>query len=500
MSVPKSIGRYLVRRRLGAGAFATVWLAYDEQLDSPVAIKVLADNWAADDHVRRRFLEEGRFLRRVESPHVVAVYDAGELEDGRPYLVMTYADGGTLADRLAGDQPPVSRADTARIITQVAAGLDTLHRHAVLHRDVKPANVLFRTGPEGMRAMVGDLGLGKALDATSKLTMIGGTPAFVAPEQAMGERLDPRTDQYSLAAVAYRLLAGRPPYPYVAIGDTIAKEPPPEVAGLSPAAQAVIARALSRGRTERWPDILGFATALDAELTADSGNGIGSTTSEAPPGAAFELGERTALASRAPATLNQSSGQSPGHSSGPAMETLAPDRRGVSAPAVLLAALLALGGGGVAGYTWPDSEPAMKTLIDDSGTLEVTVPETWLTQVAESTWAPAESRGTFPALAAGSGPGWRENGSEESGVFLTTVPIEDVDSDLPGHPACQEVSTERSDGDTPADSYTEISRRCPGVIVEHVKTLTKDRVLWVQVRADDVRTARRVLDSVSGSS
>ncbi len=89
-----------MRRRIGSGAFATVWLAYDEHLDSPVAIKVLADNWTGDLHIRQRFLEEGRFLRKVESPHVVTVYDAGELADDRPYLVMAYADQGTLADRL----------------------------------------------------------------------------------------------------------------------------------------------------------------------------------------------------------------------------------------------------------------------------------------------------------------------------------------------------------------------------------------------------------------
>ena len=92
-----------MRRRIGSGAFATVWLAYDEHLDSPVAIKVLADNWTGDLHIRQRFLEEGRFLRKVESPHVVTVYDAGELEDERPYLVMAYADQGTLADRVPHD-------------------------------------------------------------------------------------------------------------------------------------------------------------------------------------------------------------------------------------------------------------------------------------------------------------------------------------------------------------------------------------------------------------
>src|ERR1700759_1093289 len=106
VSMPARLGRYAVRRRIGSGGFATVWLPYDEQLDSPGAIKVLADNWTEDAHVRQRFLEEGRYLRKVESPHVVTVYDAGSLDDDRPYLVMSYADQGTLADRLPGGGRP----------------------------------------------------------------------------------------------------------------------------------------------------------------------------------------------------------------------------------------------------------------------------------------------------------------------------------------------------------------------------------------------------------
>ena len=109
----------------------------------PVAIKVLADNWTGDLHIRQRFLEEGRFLRKVESPHVVTVYDAGELADERPYLVMAYADQGTLADRL--ELSPWSRRRPSRCIFQVGQGLTALHDRGVLHRDVKPANVLFRT-------------------------------------------------------------------------------------------------------------------------------------------------------------------------------------------------------------------------------------------------------------------------------------------------------------------------------------------------------------------
>src|SRR4051794_8034111 len=147
--MPARLGRYAVRRRIGSGGFATVWLAYDEQLDSPVAIKVLADNWTEDHQIRQRFLEEGRYLRKVESPHVVSVYDAGELDDGRPYLVMSYADQGTLADRL--EVEGLTSAQALEVVRQVGAGLQALHDRDILHRDVKPANVLFRSvdGAEG---------------------------------------------------------------------------------------------------------------------------------------------------------------------------------------------------------------------------------------------------------------------------------------------------------------------------------------------------------------
>ena len=206
-----------------------MWLAYDEHLDSPVAIKVLADNWTEDLHIRQRFLEEGRFLRKVESPHVVTVYDAGELSDDRPYLVMAYADQGTLADRLELDS--LDQAQALHVICQVGRGLTALHDRGVLHRDVKPANVLFRTVENGrgshVVAMVGDLGLGKAMDMSSRLTMVGGTPTYVAPEQALGEALDPRADQFSLAALSYFLLAGRQPYNHKSLAAAEDPAPPP---------------------------------------------------------------------------------------------------------------------------------------------------------------------------------------------------------------------------------------------------------------------------------
>src|SRR6476660_902155 len=300
--MPSRLGRYAVRRRIGSGGFATVWLAYDEQLDSPVAVKVLADNWTEDHHVRQRFLEEGRYLRKVESPHVVSVYDAGELDDGRPYLVMSYADQGTLADRL--EVEVLTPRQALEVVRQVGAGLQALHQRGILHRDVKPANVLFRTvdaatdagtdaGTDGVtdagrhgevRAMVGDLGLGKALDMSSRLTMIAGTPSYVAPEQALGEGLDARADQYSLASLAYLMLSGRPPYTHASLSAAARPGPPPPLSTPErpfPAdVDAVVRRGLAPDREERWPDVAAYVDALAAALAP----GLGDAGAPAGPG------------------------------------------------------------------------------------------------------------------------------------------------------------------------------------------------------------------------
>lgn len=249
-----------------------MWLAHDEQLDAEVAIKVLADNWGHDDSVRHRFLEEGRFLRRVESEHVVQVHDVGELEDGRPFLVLTYADRGTLADRLK--QKPLPLAEAVDVVVQVGRGLQALHRRGLLHRDVKPANVLFRSTDEGERAVLSDLGLGKSLDEVSRITMPGGTPSYVAPEQALGERLDQRADQYSLGAVAYAALTGRSPHQVDGLGAASRVEvaPPPSSLGFDLPSQvdAAIVRALEPDREKRWPDVQTFTKQLVGALDEDT--------------------------------------------------------------------------------------------------------------------------------------------------------------------------------------------------------------------------------------
>lgn len=205
MALPERLGRLHVLRRAGTGGFASVWLAHDPALDSTVAVKVLADNWAHRSDVRERFLAEARLLRRVDSDGVVRVYDVGELEDGRPWLSMTYADRGTLADRLPWRGGP---AGALALLGDLATSVDTLHRHGIVHRDLAPGNILFVSTPQGgERVVVGDLGLAKDLGFASGLTQPGGTGDYRAPEQLqVSDQVGPATDVYALSVLAGELL------------------------------------------------------------------------------------------------------------------------------------------------------------------------------------------------------------------------------------------------------------------------------------------------------
>ena len=207
MSLPARLGRLRQVERLGVGGFASVWLYHDDELESDVAVKALADNWAQRLDIRDRFLQEARILRRADSDHVVRVYDVGEV-DGTPYFVMTYADQGTVADLLQREHRlPLAR--TIDLVTQAGAGLVVLHHHGSIHRDLKPANLLLRSEGDDVRVMVADLGVAKAILHASGLTHVVGTPAYMAPEQAVGLGVDERADVYALAAVTYQMLTGR---------------------------------------------------------------------------------------------------------------------------------------------------------------------------------------------------------------------------------------------------------------------------------------------------
>ncbi len=492
MPLPTRIGRYAVRRRIGSGGFATVWLGYDDQLDSPVAVKVLADNWAGDHHVKQRFVDEGRFLRKVESPHVVPVYDAGELDDGRPYLVMAYADQGTLADRLETGGLP--RDEALEVVRQVGLGLSALHQLNVLHRDIKPANVLFRTEssvepvetrPPVVRAMVGDLGLGKSVDMSSRLTMIAGTPTFVAPEQAQGERLDARADQYSLAALAYLLLTGRPPRQHASLAAAANPGEPDPMSTpewpVAPEVEAVVRRGLAADREDRWPDVLAFTTAL----TRAAGGG------SAPDGAPRVLPldpERTQPGAR-PSPLT-----SPAPLGEPTPPPVSRRRRMM----VVAGALVLLVAGAVGGYAAWRGIDSTTTLTDSRSALSVTVPDTWDAATSTDGWQPPDTDTTYPAISVGASADWESTGG--AGVFVGILPGVKLPSRVPQHPECASAEDPIDDDRDGDKSVTVYFEDCGNMtLVERVVRVAANRLLWVQVRAVSRGTAISVLDSVTTS-
>ncbi|MET7704955.1 serine/threonine-protein kinase [Micromonospora sp. NPDC005413] len=327
MSIPAQVGRYRVARPVGAGAFATVWLAYDDELQSPVAVKVLADNWSQRADIRARFRQEARFMRQVDSDHLVRVLDIGELPDGRPYLVMTYAAGGTLADRLTGGPMPVHEA--LRIAADIARAVAVLHDNGVLHRDLKPSNVLFDTTPAGDRVLVADLGLAKTLAHASGFTLVAGTPGYMAPEQLVpGGGLDARADVYALGALTHHMLTGMPPgQPVEAASRTTA------------AVERVVRRALHRDPGRRWPTAAAYASALEDLLAARRG---------------------------------------------PARAPLRRTRRSLAAVGTVVATLV------MAGSSTASTAPHGWTRVGDAtGTVSVAVPDGWARQLRDGGWDPA---------------------------------------------------------------------------------------------------------------
>jgi len=229
MPGPHRIGKYLAEKALGAGSFATVWLAFDELLEVQVAIKVLADNWARNVDIRRRFIEEARLLRRIDHDRVVRVFDVDELSDGRPYFVMAVADRGTLHEKIE-DLPKGQPMDTEvalRLGLEICESLSIVHDFGVVHRDIKPSNILFRSIRNHERisaqragrvvgddaVMIGDFGLAKDLAVASGFTLAAGTPAYMAPEQAHATSvIDRRVDVFATSAVIYEMLAGHPAF------------------------------------------------------------------------------------------------------------------------------------------------------------------------------------------------------------------------------------------------------------------------------------------------
>jgi eukaryotic-like serine/threonine-protein kinase len=269
MVAMESIGRYRLVRRIGAGSFATVWLGHDDDLDVPVAVKVLADNWAANSDVRNRFLAEARIMRRIHDQRLVQVYDIGSLADGRPYFVMDFIDGGSLNELRQQGVEPVR---ALRLCADACRALDVLHTNDIIHRDVSPGNLLLgKTANGATHVLIADLGVAKSMVDAVGATMTAGTPSYMAPEQAMGVTpLDKRVDIYSLTAVTYAMLTGHPPFLVRSIADILARDisrPPDAIAqrlGAPATLDAVMVSGLAADRNRRPPTALLLADALEA--------------------------------------------------------------------------------------------------------------------------------------------------------------------------------------------------------------------------------------------
>jgi len=256
--------RYRIERPLGQGGMATVYLAHDEELDRPIALKILADNLAGDATFRDRFEREARLAARLSHPNVVRVFDVGE-SDGRPFIVMEYVEGDTLADELVrhGPLPPARAVELA---LQICSGLEAAHASGLVHRDVKPRNLLLR--PDGV-LKIADFGIARAAEST-RVTEIGtilGTAAYLAPEQAQGLEATPAADLYSVGAVLYELLTGQVPYTATSLVELTAKQqagPPAPIAGAPALLELAVIRCLEPDPSERPAS----AAALAAELAA----------------------------------------------------------------------------------------------------------------------------------------------------------------------------------------------------------------------------------------
>jgi serine/threonine-protein kinase len=276
---------YRVEEEIGRGGMAVVYRAYDDHLDRRVALKVLAPDLARDEVFRARFIQESRIAAAADHPNIIPVFSAGEA-DGVLYIAMRYVPDGdvrSLIDRVG----PLPAVRACALIAQAASALDAAHARGLVHRDVKPTNMLLEISPRTSRPdhlYLSDFGLAKPSAAATGLTATGqffGTVDYVAPEQIQGDPLDGRTDQYALACAAFEMLSGSPPFQRekgMAVISAQLSEPPPSlsarVPGLPAAADRVIAKALAKSPADRYDRCLDFAEALLAACRLEAGGAV----------------------------------------------------------------------------------------------------------------------------------------------------------------------------------------------------------------------------------
>lgn len=252
-----ALGQYQITGQIGSGGMATVYKAYHEKLDRYVAVKVMHDTFVQDDNFLERFQREARIVARLEHPHIVSVYDYAETQN-EPYLVMQYVDGGTLKRRFI--KFGMTLDDVKKMMTLLADALTYAHEKDVLHRDIKPSNILI---DERDMPYITDFGLARIAqvgESTISHDMMLGTPFYISPEQAKGEKnLTPTTDIYSFGIILYELLVGTVPFtadtPYAIVHEHIYNKPTPPShrnPELTSAIDDVIMKALAKNPSDRY--------------------------------------------------------------------------------------------------------------------------------------------------------------------------------------------------------------------------------------------------------
>src|SRR5687767_3000858 len=265
--------RYELREELGRGGMATVYRAYDPLFEREVALKILKQELLENVHLRERFERETKIIARLEHAAIVPVYDVGN-DNNQLFFVMRYMAGGSLVERI--QDRSLSLSEIAHIIQRVAAALDYAHNKGVIHRDLKPGNILF---DEYNNAYISDFGIAKLTHASVKLTNSGiiGTPTHMSPEQAMGEEVDGRSDIYSLGVILFEMLSGKTPYEAttpLGMAFKHASDPVPHIRQINPnlpdTVETLIEKVMAKDRDQRYSTGMEFANDFSATLTEDS--------------------------------------------------------------------------------------------------------------------------------------------------------------------------------------------------------------------------------------
>src|SRR5438094_3330660 len=279
-------GRYELEKLVGSGGMSNVFRAHDRLLERTVALKILHEQYTRDEDYVERFRREARAVAQLAHPNIVTVIDRGE-QDGRQFIVFEYVDGRNLKELTARGPLPIDEA--IRLTLQVAHALSFAHERGPGHRDVKPQNVLLK---EDGQAEVTDFGIARSLDVhgVTQTGTVLGTSDYIAPEQARGQKVDPKTDIYSLGVVLYELLCGEVPFSgdnFVAVAMRHVNEPVPSVLERRPDCPArldlVIQRAMSKDPADRFASMDELIVELEACLAALDGRGDEGATMIVPP-------------------------------------------------------------------------------------------------------------------------------------------------------------------------------------------------------------------------